>query len=238
MSSHRGRALGFVLAFWTTAVAAQTLQLPQNLIDFNSQSGKTFFFESDASESYFAVSEQFISQQSQTFCGVASMVMVLNALGLPAPAVPEWKPYRTFTQDNVLDKTCETVLRRAVIAKQGMTLDQLGRLLALHPMTIEVHHAVDGGLDEFRASARGYLAAKGRFVLINFLRSTIGEGPGGHVSPLAAYDPKSDRFLMLDVARYKYPPVWVKASELFDSMNTKDSVSNKTRGYVLIAAKN
>jgi hypothetical protein len=38
------------------------------------------------------------------------------------------------------------------------------------------------------------------------------------------------------VARYKYPPVWVKASDLFDAMNTTDSANeNKTRGYVLIA---
>jgi Phytochelatin synthase len=52
---------------------------------------------------------------------------------------------------------------------------------------------------------------------------------------LAAYDEKADRFLVLDVARYKYPPVWVKASDLFDAMNTVDSVNaGKTRGYVLV----
>ncbi len=28
------------------------------------------------------------------------MVMVLNALELPAPAVPAFNPYRTFTQDS------------------------------------------------------------------------------------------------------------------------------------------
>jgi Phytochelatin synthase len=53
---------------------------------------------------------------------------------------------------------------------------------------------------------------------------------------LAAYDTKSDRFLILDVARYKYPPVWVKASELFDAMNTADADNEeKTRGFVLIS---
>ena len=116
-----------------------------------------------------------------------------------------------------------------------MTLDQLGALLSLHPATIEVHHAEDGGLDAFRSSARDYLAGKDHFVIVNYLRKSIGQERGGHISPLAAYDAKSDRFLILDVARYKYPPVWVTASDLFAAMNTTDaSNNNKTRGYVLV----
>ena len=108
--------------------------------------------------------------------------------------------------------------------------------LALHPAMIEVHHAADGGLDAFRASARGYLAARDRFVIVNYLRIAIGQQIGGHISPLAAYDAAADRFLILDVARYKYPPVWVKTSELFDAMNTADAANdNRTRGYVLVA---
>ena len=73
-------------------------------------------------------------------------------------------------------------------------------------------------------------------MVVNYLRKAMGQQTGGHISPLAAYDAKADRFLILDVARYKYPPVWVKASDLFDAMNTTDSSNdNKTRGYVLIA---
>jgi len=57
----------------------------------------------------------------------------------------------------------------------------------------------------------------------------------GHISPLGAYDGDTDKFLILDVARYKYPPVWVKAAVLFGAMNTADSDNNnRTRGYVLI----
>ena len=71
-------------------------------------------------------------------------------------------------------------------------------------------------------------------MIVNYLRKAIGQQTGGHISPLAAYDAKVDRFLILDVARYKYPPVWVKTSDLFDAMNTTDAANdNKTRGYVL-----
>ena len=120
----------------------------------------------------------------------------------------------------------------------GMTLDQLGAFIATQPVTAEVHHAADASLDTFRATARDYLSKPGHFVMVNYLRKAIGQEKGGHISPLAAYDEKSDRFLILDVARYKYPPVWVTAGDLFAAMNTVDSDNqNRTRGYVLIAAK-
>ena len=75
------------------------------------------------------------------------------------------------------------------------------------------------------------------YVIVNYLRRTIGQERGGHISPLAAYDAETDRFLVLDVSRYKYPPVWVKAEDLFAAMNTPDSDNeNRTRGYVLVSA--
>ena len=106
-------------------------------------------------------------------------------------------------------------------------------------MEVVVRHASDTDLDTFRSEVAAFLAQPAHHVLVNYLRKTIGQQTGGHFSPLAAYDKESDRFLILDVARYKYPPVWVKADELFAAMNTKDSDNDdKSRGYVLIARKN
>ena len=235
MSGRLVRLLALALCLWTTGLSAQTLPLPDNLTDLNSEQGGKFFFESGALQNYFAVADNYVTQKTQAYCGVASIVMVLNALHTPAPTTPEYQPYHTFTQDNLLDEHTDAILPREVLARQGMTLDQLGALLGLHPATVEVHHAEDGGLDAFRASARDYLATKDHFVIVNYLRKAIGQERGGHISPLAAYDAKSDRFLILDVARYKYPPVWVTAADLFAAMNTTDSANNnKTRGYVLV----
>ena len=226
----------FVSAVAATAAWSQTLPLPSNLISADSAAGEYFFFESEAREAYFPLAHHFVTQKFQSYCGVASVVMVLNALQITAPPVPEFDPFRTFTQDNVLDARTDAVLPRDLLQKRGMTLDQLGGLLALHPLKIEVHHAGDTTLEEFRASAAKYLATENHFVLVNYLRMAIGQEQGGHISPLAAYDAKGDRFLILDVARYKYPPVWVGAAELFDAMNTRDADNqNRTRGFVLIA---
>jgi hypothetical protein len=35
-------------------------------------------------------------------------------------------------------------------------------------------------------------------VIVNYLRNAIGQEWGGHISPLAAYDADTDRFLILD----------------------------------------
>ena len=73
-------------------------------------------------------------------------------------------------------------------------------------------------------------------MIVNYLRKAIGQEKGGHISPLAAYDADADRFLILDVSRYKYPPVWVAVSDLFAAMSTTDPDNqNRTRGYVLIS---
>ena len=90
-------------------------------------------------------------------------------------------------------------------------------------------------MEEFRAVAQNYLSQEDHFVIVNYLRKSIGQEKGGHISPLAAYDVETDRFLILDVSRYKYPPVWVTAPELFAAMNTTDADNqNRTRGFVLV----
>ena len=220
------------------ASQADQLPLPPNLVAASSPDGAALLIGADAREAYFPLADNFLTQKTQTFCGVASMVMIFNAMGLPAPEVPDYAPYRTFTQDNVFSDATEAILPQATILKQGITLDQMGALLAVQPVSATVRHASDTDLDTFRKEASAYLAQPGHFVLINYFRNALGQQKGGHFSPLAAYDKEADRFMILDVARYKYPPVWVKAEELFAAMNTKDSDNNdKSRGYVLITRK-
>jgi hypothetical protein len=162
--------------------------------------------------------------------------MVLNALAVPAPATPEFEPYKTFTQENVFTPATEKVLPQETLRKMGMTLDQVGGFISTYGVKAEVRHASETSLEEFRTLARNNLGAPNRHVIVNYLRKSIGQEKGGHISPLAAYDADTDRFLLLDVARYKYPPVWISAVELFNAMNTTDSDNqDRTRGFVLIS---
>ena len=128
-------------------------------------------------------------------------------------------------------------MKPEVVARQGMTLQQMGQLLGSYQVDVKVHHAGDSSLEEFRRLAATNLKQENNFVLINYLRKAIGQKRGGHISPLAAYNEAEDRFLILDVSRYKYPPVWVKTADLWKAMNTTDSSVNKTRGFVLVSKR-
>jgi hypothetical protein len=226
-------AAGFCLA--SSGALTQTLPIPKNLINFNSIEGENLLLESKARHAYFPLSMQFVTQKNQAYCGVASMVMVLNALNIPAPEAPEFGQYNVFTQDNIFTEKARTVITPEVVSRQGMTLEELGKFLASYPVKTQVYHGSDVSLDEFRAMAIKTLQEPGNFIIVNYLRKTIGQERGGHISRVAAYNQETDRFLILDVSRYKYPPVWVSAKELWQAMATLDSVSRKTRGFVLVS---
>jgi hypothetical protein len=228
--------VALILAVGIGSAAAQTLPLPQNLINLNSNEGAELLKDSEALQSYWPLSIQFVTQENQAFCGVATIVMVLNALNVPAPTTPEFEPYKTFTQENVFTPATEKVLPQETLRKMGMTLDQIGGFISTYGVKAEVHHAADSSLEEFRTLAKENLGTANRHVIVNYLRKSLGQEKGGHISPLAAYDADTDRFLLLDVARYKYPPVWISAAELFNAMNTTDSDNqNRTRGFVLVS---
>lgn len=215
---------------------AQTLPLPSDLIAFNSAEGEELLLESDAKADFWNLSMQFVTQINQAYCGVASMVMVLNSIGIPAPESPQYEPYHVFTQENFFDnQAAQQVLSPDVVSRQGMTLEELGGLLGSYSVNAQVYHSADTTLDEFRRRVVENLDQPGNFVLVNYLRSEIGQEQGGHISPVAAYNEESDRFLVLDVARYKYPPVWVEAADLWQSMATTDSTSGQSRGFVLVS---
>jgi hypothetical protein len=107
------------------------------------------------------------------------------------------------------------------------------RLLEAHGLSTDLRFARDDDLDSFRHTAVAVLDDPGRGMAVNYLRGALGQEGRGHTSPLAAYHPESDRFLILDVSRYRYPPVWVRARGLFAAMNTE--AGRNSRGYVVAA---
>ncbi len=232
------RALILSMYVTSGSVLAQTLTLPRNLINFSSAQGEQLLLDSIARKAYWPLSTQFVTQNNQAYCGVASMVMVLNALSIPAPVAPEYSPYHVFTQENFFNnEQTRKVLAPEIVAHRGMTLDQLGQLLASYPVKVKVYHSTDTSLEDFRQRTVENLKEPNNFVLVNYLRKVIGEEKGGHISPIAAYNEQTDRFLILDVSRYKYPPVWVKAADIWQAMATMDSASGKTRGFVFVSKK-
>jgi hypothetical protein len=226
----------FVLWFSCFSLAlSQPLKLPTTSVGLDSAEGQSIWQSSQEKADYWPLIIHYETQQGPAECGPASCVMVLNSLGLEAPANTVHPPFHQFTQTNFFSPAVEKVLPRQTLLHQGATLDELGGMLKAWNLQVEIHHAADSNLEDFRRQARQALASGTQYVIINFHRDPLNQKGGAHFSPLAAYDESSDRFLMLDVARFRYPPFWITAESLFQAMNTTDSTSQKTRGYLLIS---
>ncbi len=58
----------------------------------------------------------------------------------------------------------------------------------------------------------------------------------GHFSPVGGFHAQKDMVLILDTARFKYPPHWVSLSALYKAMASLDAVTGKPRGFIRIGA--
>lgn len=208
------------------------------VISLTTDQGRAWFADCHENASYFKLSRYFAPQKNLAYCGVASSVMVLNALPVPRPTTAPHAPYAFFTQENFFTPAVSAVRSAEKVASAGMSLTELGAVLAAHEgVKTEVIYADRSTVETFRDRAREQLKTADGFVLINYLRTIVGQEGGGHISPLAAYHEKTDRFLILDVSPYKYPPVWVPTSLLWSSLQALTSGENKrSRGYVIVTA--
>ena len=97
--------------------------LPQNLTALSSPEGKKLFTESlvdGYAESYFPLAEQFLTQGEPAYCGLSTLVMVLNALSID-PNV-RWKSgWRWFDDEMIMTGCC---LDPKIIQEIGITMDQ------------------------------------------------------------------------------------------------------------------
>jgi hypothetical protein len=215
-------------------LAAPMRLLSDDLVRLDSAEGQRLLFESEAHRAFLPLATHFVTQKTQTYCGVASIVMVLNALEVPAPAPEEYQPYRLFTQDTVLDELASDVTTAAKVAKYGMSPEHVAGVLRSYGVDATVQRAELSNVDEFRDRAASFLSKADHYVIVNYSRSALAQEGGGHISPLAAYDADTDRFLILDVSRYKYPPVWVDTDQLFEAMIRPIEGHGSGRGFVLI----
>ena len=73
--------------------------------------------------------------------------------------------------------------------------------------------------DKFRAAVMSVSQSKEREVLVvSYSREVLGQTGAGHFSPVGGYHPSKDALLILDVARFKYPPHWAPLSKLVEAM--------------------
>ena len=252
--------------------------LPPNLLAFDSPEGKSRFLHSlqtNNAEAYFPLSQQFLNQMDPAYCGVSTLILILNALAID-PNVRWRGGWRWYGNESMLLERC--CIEEERVRREGITLEQfcgLARcqgvqLVMKRPKGETVHDGVmiDRGdtVEEFRndvinavnsppTTDRGNATTTttrhsisdddklkatkvgaNYFLVASFARSALHQTGDGHFSPIAAYHPPSDSCLVLDVARFKYAPYWVKVQDLFDAMIPADKLTGKSRGWILMNA--
>lgn len=206
--------------------SADLRPLPHDLIALDSPAGQEMLARSKFRADYGSLMRNFESQSRPAFCGVASSVIVLNALHA-SPA--------RLTQATFFTQATERIRSPLQVTYEGIGLADLAAFLRAHGVDATAFYASDVGIDEFRAIVKRNLKTKGDFILVNYQRALLGEEKLGHISPIAAYDEATDELLVLDVAAYKYPPTWVPTAALWRAMDSvADEASGKTRGFVVV----
>jgi glutathione gamma-glutamylcysteinyltransferase len=206
--------------------------LPEGQIAFSSREGRALFQEALAqhhAESFFALSEQFHTQAEPAYCALGSLVMVLDALGIDPGRL--WKgPWRWFSEE-LLD--CCYPLE--AVKKEGLTLEQFACLARCNGARVEARRAQFSSVEELRAGIlRSCTNAYAPFLVVSYSRKALRQTGDGHFSPIAAYHQERDLVLILDVARFKYPPHWVSVNALFEAMLPLDPNTQQSRGYFLL----
>src|SRR5882724_13623028 len=204
--------------------------LPSDAIAFSSPEGRQVFAEALATEGlngYFRLAEQFHTQSDPAFCGLGSLVVALNALAIDPERL--WKgPWRWFAED-LLD--CCVPL--AEVRERGLDIDELACLARCNGAEVDVQRRDSSNLVAWRAALA--IAASGEAVLVaSYDRSVMGQSGGGHFSPIGGYHVARDLALVLDVARFKYPPHWVSAEHLWRAMEPIDPATGQERGWLVM----
>lgn len=195
--------------------------------------GGPFSYSSD----YFLLNQGLDAQINQAYCAVATSMAVLNSLRglIDEPQDPIYDPYPYATQTDAFNDCTQTnvivhneTFHGILSAPGGMSLDSAEKLLRCHlpedQWLVQSTH-VDASVtsSDMRGALKDALANPNARVLINYHRAIAGQVGGGHFSPLGAYSPVLDAFLIMDVAKYKYPPVWINTETLYQALFAMDT---------------
>lgn len=224
-----------MILFCLTPAAFGVAEAETAVIYWDSAAGKALRARIPADADYWQLIPTFAVQNTQSYCSVASAITVLNAMPIKKPVDPIYAPYAYFTQSNYFTSDVVKIISPQTVLQLGMTREQMAETLVAQGVQAKSIAGDTLNDESLRTMLQKALGDDGQFVLANYLRATLGQVGGGHWSVLAAFDTQSDRVLILDVAKYKYPPVWVGISTLRQAIATIDTTSNKARGLVIVS---
>ncbi|BBN15801.1 glutathione-S-conjugate glycine hydrolase [Marchantia polymorpha subsp. ruderalis] len=200
-------------------------------IEFASPQGKEIFHEAlkdGTMEGFFHLIAHFQTQAEPAFCALASLSVVLNALSID-PGRP-WKgPWRWF--DESMLECCESLEK---VKSEGMTFAKVACAGACAGAAVHALRANASTLEKFREDLAKCCSSEREHLIVSYTRKTFKQTGSGHFSPIGGYHKGRDLALILDVARFKYPPHWVPITMLWEAINSIDPTTGNWRGYMVV----
>ena len=215
--------------------------------------------EQGSMECYYPLAAQFTTQADPAYCGLGTLTMVLNALNIDPGRI--WKgPWRWYSE-SMLDccislsivqqqgisldtfaclARCNGAAATIVRIPSSSKNSSIPNNYTVQPFILQKSSSLpiqeeEEGLQKFRQTIIEATHTKaGSFLVCAYNRQTLGQTGSGHYSPIGAYHKETDSVLIMDVARFKYPPHWVKVSALYEAMRCIDNDTGLSRGYVTI----
>ncbi|PHT86332.1 Glutathione gamma-glutamylcysteinyltransferase 2 [Capsicum annuum] len=180
-------------------------------------------------EGFFKLISYFQTQSEPAYCGLASLSMVLNALSIDPGR--KWKgPWRWF-DESMLD-CCEPLEK---VKAKGISFGKVVCLAQCAGAKVEAFRSNLSTIDDFRKHVMACTASDDCHLISSYHRGLFKQTGSGHFSPIGGYHAEKDMALILDVARFKYPPHWVPLPLLWEAMNTIDEATGLHRGFVLVS---
>lgn len=234
------------------------------IIKWNDKESIKMLERSDHNQDFYELVSFFQPQINPLFCGIASSVIILNAIKSKENNIESQKDlevtkpeifgggiieFKSHSQLTLLNEKTDQIKDRKIITLKnlddkkenidpGLTLSDLQAILESYDLKVSKYHINEisnKDVNFFRQKVKDITKDKIKYLLVNFNGKDLGLKTAGHISPLVAYDKKSDSVLMMDVAGHKNSWYWVKISDLFMAMNSKDA--DKYRGYLIISGK-
>jgi hypothetical protein len=231
--------------FLTTAISAAETK-PKYGPEAQTLSHAHEFFMRTQAPDFWALIPYYLPQQDDASCSLASATMVVNAARAHENLGSE---DQLATEPEVLKKAGNDYWKSALgPLGRGVTLDHLKDVVGdalkaygVQVASIEVVHEDDTSEKTMSVLHQALVQNEKSdrdFIIANFNQGVFtGDADAGHIAPVAAYDAKTKRVLILDPDRKWYEPYWVKEATFLKGMATLDPDSKRNRGFIWIKLK-
>ncbi|XP_043707591.1 glutathione gamma-glutamylcysteinyltransferase 1-like isoform X2 [Telopea speciosissima] len=121
------------------------------------------------------------------------------------------------------------------IKSEGITFGKVACLAQCAGAKVEAFRTNHTTIGDFRKYVMSCTSSEDCHVITSYHRAPFKQTGTGHFSPIGGYHAGTDMALILDVARFKYPPHWVPLTLLWEAMDIVDEATGQRRGFMLIS---